>query len=406
MSENKSERPIGRTVVTDSWRLEVPAHVTPSSPLLVVPTVHPRGDRRIIRCAQVALDAGFRLHFIWLGEGRGARDPAVQETLLPAPRSARERIGMVRKVAKIARRLSAAVWHIHDYYFLPTAKRWRRQSGNPVLYDVHEYYADYYSAKLPLPAPIRRIAARLIEKYQVRAARQLGAANVVTEQMAASFIAGGVPVSVSPNYPLLAQFNGLPRVPFSERRWEVLHTGTLSAEYGTHLIVQLAQRAGERELPFKFSAIARFPSQAHEHAFQELLSSCGNPNNLKLISPRPAHEMPAVLAAAGFGLSLLAVDGQNEEAVPSKNYEYVMAGLVDVVSDRAAQGTFAAQYAVGVQGHGDQVDVILDKMLRLASDADRTDSMVRQRAEAAREFFTWERGVEPMLRAQLLRLIA
>lgn len=393
-----------RTVSTDAWRVSVPAEVGAHSPLLVIPTVHPRGDRRIVRCAQVALDAGFRIHFLWLGEGTASDDPVVGETLLPSPKNAQERISMVRRVARAADALGGELWHIHDYYFLGAALRWRRRSGRPVLYDVHEYYASYYAEKLPLPRFAQSLVARLLERYQVRAARRLGAANVVTEQMAGPFRAAGVPVSVSPNYPMLAQFGDLPSMPFEDRRWVVLHIGTLSRVYGTELLVDLASRAAERALPFEFQVVGRFPSREHETDFEALLDAGGRPANLTVVPPRPTHEMPALLARAGFGLSLLMPDGQNEEAVPSKNYEHAMAGLVNVVTARRSQRRFSEENAVTVAGDRGAADAILDGMIALAETPESTDAALRERASAARERFTWELAVEPGLRAQLLRL--
>lgn len=403
--EERGAKTRGRVVQTSSWKLVVPSAVTDASPLLVIPTVHPRGDRRIVRCAQVALNSGFRVHFVWLGEGHDAsHDLAASETLLPSPRNAVERIRRVKLTARFAAGFDAEMWHIHDFYFLSQAKRWRNKTGKPVLYDVHEYYADYYSAKLPLPAVMRRQVARMLERYQVRAAGELGAANVVTETMAQSFRACGVPVAVSANYPMMAQFEGLPSVPFVERRWRVLHIGTLSAEYGTELLLEIARRSAARDLPFEFVAIERFPSDDHKRAFESLCEAKGKPANLRLIPTRPTHEMPELLERAGFGLSLLPKGGQNEAAVPSKNYENVMAGLVAVVSDRRSQRAFAERYGVAVSSDGDEVDAILDQMMVLATRPDETQAALVGKATAARDLFTWERGVEPGLRDMFMRL--
>ncbi len=313
---------------------------------------------------------------------------------------------MVARVARIAKTLPAELWHIHDYYFLSAAKRWRRQSGKPVLYDVHEYYATYYSQKLPLPSALRNLIAHGLERYQVRAAKQLGAANVVTQKMAEPFKAAGVPVSVSPNFPMLAQFQTLPSVAFEARRWRVLHIGTLSREYGTELLVNLAARSLERNLPFEFNVITRYPSRDHREDFERLLTDASHPKNLHLLPPRPTHEMPALLATMGFGLSLLMPDGQNEAAVPSKNYEHAMAGLVNVVTARAAQRAFSEQNAVTVVGDVGMADAMLDQMMRMAEQSDSTGAALLVRAEAAKAKFTWEMGAAPGLGDQLRTLVA
>ncbi|KAB1640987.1 glycosyltransferase family protein [Gulosibacter chungangensis] len=389
---------------TDAWQLRVPDGLSQKSPLLVIPTVHPRGDRRILRCAQVALDAGFRVHFIWLGEGSRSEHPFVRETLLPSPADRWERMRMARKVGRIANLLDGQLWHIHDYYMLPVANRWSKKTGKRVLYDVHEYYGDEYASSLLNPEVLRPQAAKLIDAYQFHSAKRLGAANVVTEKMAGPFRDNEIPVTVSPNYPLLESFDTAPKIPFRERRWKTLHIGTLNPGYGTQLLIDLARRATERGLPFEFEAIARFHSDADETDFAERLAQAGNPNNLALVPSRSVHEMPAFMASGGFGLSLLSPGGQNEYSVPSKNFEHLMLGLVDVVSDRPGQRGFVEEYAVGVVGTEADPDGFLDRMLALANDPEVTESRLNAKIEQAREKFTWERAVAPALAASLQRL--
>lgn len=392
------------TIATEAWELSVPDSTSLESPLLVIPTVHPRGDRRIIRCAQVALDAGFRLHFLWLGSGEPSTDYRVRETLFSEPRNVFERIRMVPRISACAAKLGGQIWHIHDFYFLAEAKRWKRASGRSVLYDVHEYYSQYYAAKLPLPEFARRLISGWIERYQTTAAKKLGGANVVTEEMAIPFRVKGVPVSISPNYPMLSQFGELPSNAFEARRWSVLNIGTLSREYGTQLLVELAAKSLQRQLPFEFTVLKRFPSPNHEQEFNRLVASAGAPRNLKLVSTRPTHEMPDLLAGAGFGLSLLSFNGQNEFAIPSKIYEHIISGMVVVVTDRAAQSEFAKSFAVQVSEDGNNVDAILDQMICLAEDAGATEAKLVEHAKVARQRFTWEGAVEPGLRAMLLQL--
>lgn len=392
-------------VSTGAWKLSVPSHVSSSSPLLVIPTVHPRGDRRIVRCAQVALDAGFRLHFIWLGEGVPSTDSRVSEVLMPPPRNAAERISMVTRIAKIAADLDAQMWHIHDFYFLRSAKSWHKATQRPVLYDVHEHYAEYYSSKIPLPNRMRKIAASFIERYQVSATKYFGAANVVSDEMAKPFRQRGAQVSVSPNYPLLGQYQRMPDRTFAARRFTVLHIGTLSRNYGSELLVRLASRSAERSLPFEFKILSRYPSPDHAAEFDRLLATAPRTDRIEMLPVRPTHEIPALLATAGFGLSLLEPGNQNEIAIASKLFEHTMAGLVSVVTPRAAQRAFAQANAVSVVGDAASVDAVLDDMMRLAEADEVTDEALRAKAAAAREQFTWERAVEPGLRAQLLALL-
>ena len=91
--------------------------------------------------------------------------------------------------------------------------------------------------------------------------------------------------------------------------------------------------------------------------------------------------------------------------MPSKNYEHAMAGLVNVVTNRAAQKRFSLANAVTVSGDSGMVDLILDDMLRFAEEPETTEAELVSKAAAAKRNFTWELGVEPGLNAQLLQLL-
>lgn len=393
------------SVSTDAWELRIPDELTHRSPLLVIPTVHPRGDRRVVRCAQVALDAGFRITFVWLGHGAPSSHWAAREIVLPPPTGRWDRLALVSRVARRARHLSADGWHIHDFYFLPAARAWHRRTGRPVVYDVHEYYGTYYAGKVPVPDGVRSFLAGRIDRYQVRAAKAIGGADVVSEEIARIFRKEGVPVAVSPNYPLLEHFERRALVPFHERRWRVLHTGTLTPEYGTERLVALAQRSLERGLKFEFSAIARFPSRLHEATFMRLLADVGGLPNLQLLPPRPTHDMADLVGGAGFGLSLLDPGGQRDLAIASKLYEHVMLGLVNVITNRPAQRSFINESGLGVVSETDDVDELLDGMLGFATAPHAIEAELDEMARKARARFTWEAGVAPGLESLLRSLV-
>lgn len=381
------------TVRTESWSLTVPAGVTAGSALICIPTVHPRGDRRVIRCAQVALDAGYRVEFIWLGEGKPSAHPAIAEQLLPMPASTRDRLRAVGAVARRARALDAALWHIHDFYLLEHARRWSRRARRPVVYDVHEYYGDYYASKLPLPRQIQRLVAKQLDSYQARVTVRIGGANLVAARMSEAYDRLGVPRTISPNYPLREQFN-VDIKPFAERSRRVIHTGSLTHLYGAELLVQLAARAEKRGLDFKFTATARFPDTVAAAEFERILSAHGKPSNLTLLQPVPAHEVPRMLQDYGFGLSLLLPDyPQVDLAVPSKVYEYAAMGLVTVTTP-GASARFADQHSVKVALDPGNLDHALDEMVAVA-DSRAVASETTARAFKARDGATWEGACAP-----------
>lgn len=384
-----------RIVATNAWRLTAPESTDESSPLVCVPTVHPRGDQRIIRCAQSALDAGFRVHFVWGGEGEPAPDVAVTETILPRAASTRERLRQLGRLGYEASQVGANALHVHDFYFLPWARAWALKNRRPVVYDVHEYYPDYYSSKLPLPFFLKNRIARLIAWYERRTAARLGYVNAVAEAIGARFDADLSRIAVSPNYPILPPARNSDAVPFRDRMLRVVHTGTLDEAYGMSTLLALASELQRRGSALQIDAIARFPSNHARLSYERAFVEAGSPHNLHLLSPVAAHEVIPLVETYGFGLSLLRSGGQRDIAIPTKLFEYVLAGVVVVGTDREAQAEIVRASAVGSVLDQQDVPGMADALESYFEDPDATSELLRIKRAAAEKTMTWTHSSGP-----------
>ncbi|WP_269148465.1 glycosyltransferase [Micromonospora echinospora] len=393
-------------ITTAHWRLRAPT-VASAGRTVCVPTVHPVGDRRVLRCAQAVLDAGFDVHLIWLGgePGESRPHPRVRETRLPEPTSARQRLRLVPAVAAVAERTHADLWHIHDYYLLPRARRWSRRTGRPVLYDVHEYYPEYYSQRFAAPAPVQHAARRLVAGAERWYAGRLGAANAVSEQLADRFRALGLPAVATPNYPSADAFArpARPLTPDLLRR--VVHTGSLTTDYGADVLVGLAVELARRAPDVEVLAVSRFPSEAARRRFTEAVARAGHPTNLRMLDPVPAHEVADLLATCGIGLSLMQDVGEARLSVNSKFYEYAIMGLAVVTSDLPAARHFVEEHAVGRCVPPASPDRFAQAITDLLADAEATCAAVDRAAARARDELSWERTCAPRLRAIVRHLL-
>lgn len=403
------DTPLDHTAAVDyfpsvGWRL-----IRPTSDFtgktVIVPTVHTYGDQRIIRCVQSLLDAGYRVHLIWMGGTPGVSTwgERLAETRLPRAMSTSDRLVALARIAHLASMIEAAALHIHDYYMLPFALYWHWRHNRPVIYDVHEYYGPLYAMKFPM---VFRVSAEaIIDRFQVWATVRIGGANVVAERMATSFESAGARVAVTPNYPLTEPFKVSPRALTPAILKRAIHIGSLSPSYGSQVLVDVACYLQSIGADVAIDVVSRFSSSAAEEEFHAYLKAKGAPINLRLIEPVPAHAVSNLLSGYGIGISAIQDVGQNRLVVPTKLYEYTCAGLAVVASDLEAQHRFIQEYTCGVLVTASAPTSYAKAMLQLAANSEAIAFNVNAAASRATRELSWESAASPRLQAMAQELI-
>ncbi|MCI9888336.1 glycosyltransferase [Micrococcales bacterium 31B] len=380
------------------WQIEIP-DVPFNGKTIVVPTVHPAGDRRVVRCAQSALNAGFGVHFIWMGgvPGEHRHHERVSEYCLPEAGSFKDRFLAMPRILGLALRGDYDGAHIHDYYFLGGALVWKALRRRPVLYDVHEYYAEYYAERLPAGRQLGAVYRPLLEALQVGAARVLGGANVVTERMAKSFRRGHVPIAVTPNFPLFSSFGAaaIPSTP--DRLKRVVHVGTMTADYGSLVIAEAAKLLKDLDQGYRLAVFNRYPQETEKQKFLERCRDLGVLDFIEFIEPMASHEVPGELSKHGIGLSLLAATGQNNAAQPAKLFEYAILGLGIVGSQLDGHRRLVQQAGMGRLVNPASPQEVVDAIVALNRDPEATVAAVNRGQTWARKNLTWEDVSSPGL---------
>ncbi|MDR0366241.1 MAG: hypothetical protein LBH68_05390, partial [Bifidobacteriaceae bacterium] len=272
-------------------------------------------------------------------------------------------------------------------------------------YDVHEYYGLVYAERLGIGGAPGRWLNRAVNRYQVRAARRVGGVNAAAEGIAELFKDAGVPVIVTLNAPLGAQFQGLEVAPFHERATKVVHIGTLNESYGMRRLLRIAAAAQARGLPHSFDFVDRFHNASEREAFEACFAELGRPSNVKLVPPRPAHQVGELLAEYGVGLAVFTKAGQNNLAQPGKLFEYSLMGLAVVATKAAAQERFLDRWAVARICPEEQIEGFVDALEELAGQASQLDGLIAERMATARQQLTWESISSPKLMSLYRQLI-
>ena len=366
------------------------AGMTEGKPKVVhLTSVHPALDGRIFQkeCRSLA-EAGYRVTLIAPHE----KDEELDGVTIHAVARPRSRLARVTRTTTAILRAAvgqqADIYHLHDPELLPVGLLLRLR-GKRVVYDAHEDLSRQMEHKRWIPRWLRPLAAcgaGLIEKALARAVDGLVAATPV--------IARRFPAKKTR---LLRNFPPRPvepPVPYGGRPPVIVYAGAgISLERGAREIVRAIGR-----VPDRFNARLQLIGRIDDAGLHRQLIGMDGWSRVDWLGWRPPAEIPALLGRARVGLCLLHGQRNYREALPTKMYEYMAAGLPIVASSfsewREVYGPIGCTLFVDPQ----DADQIAEAITWLLQHADEADAMGRRGRAAVAESLNWECEQRELLR--------
>ena len=326
-----------------------------------VSSAHPASDPRIhLREAASLSAAGYDVTVIAVHSDTELPETGVRVTELPVrPRLQRATIGSLMAVwAAIKSR--AAIVHLHDPE-LSWAVVPLRLVGKAVIFDAHEDLPVQMLEKHYLRRGTRGLAllaSWLVVKMAGRANHVIAATEAISRRFPER------KVSVVRNYPRI-RLNDAEAVPVLDRPRHVGYIGALSALRGA---LEMVDAFGATSFPENWDVVLA-GSMSPDSLLTELVGRPGwaRVNYKGVLSPDEARDL---LNECRVGLVLFQRSRAHVDALPTKMFEYLAAGLPIIASDFPLWRSIIEPLDCGTLVDETSPDAIAAAVSRYASDPD------------------------------------
>ena len=356
----------------------------------ILTTVHPPFDTRIFhKEAKTLVQAGYDVTLVVQHDKEEVVD-GVRIIGLPKPQNRLSRIfGLTWRAFRLALRQHADIYHFHDPELLPWSWLLQKINHKPVIYDVHEYYADSILTKEWIPAFLRRPISKVVDRAEKTFAKRLAGVVTVNQHMEFLFKVLNKNTITVYNYPFRAfieRFSGKPQTdPFT-----VIYIGGVSRDRGYQIMVEAMQIVKDKESRARCLIVGPVNRRGLPKDFlseeKNLLQKAG----IDLVGKVPYEEIPGFLSKATIAWLPWLVTPNNLRGSPIKLFEYMAARLPIVASDMGFIEEIVKEDNCGLLAESGDPKAHAEAILYLFGHPEEARKMGENGRRAVEEKYNWE----------------
>lgn len=373
-------------------------HYSPRNPIRVchVCSGHTSDDSRVLHkeCRTLA-QAGYEVHLIATDKNQSCyKSGDISIHPLPPPYSRFERISRRWKVADIAERVHADIYHVHEPELLGPVLS--RVGEKPVIYDAHESYLDVLGQRRWIPRPFRPLVKALWERIEPGLVKKCRAIVTVAEPMAERYSALHKRVEIISNFPdlLCEEFN---RVSPRDRQQACVFAGTLKRDRNIANMVRAIGMLRKRNVTLQLWLAGKWESDEYEQAIKKLADQEGVADQVHYSGVLSHKDAVALESRANIGMVALLPIPNTLKTLPIKLFECMALALPVIYSDFPLLQKYVREYRVGVAVNPESYEQIADAMEYLVNNPQIAEHMGRMGRRAVEEKYSWFREGEKLL---------
>jgi glycosyltransferase involved in cell wall biosynthesis len=278
-------------------------------------------DKEATSLAKAGFDVGLLAHDTPAEDRNG-----VQFIDLGSAEIRTDRWRSIPRAASIAKRLDASIYHFHDPELIPLGIYLAETTDSAVVYDVHEDYGHKATGREWIPDILGAPLAYTIPRVEQFAGSRFDAIVSATSRLSQRFARSNETVTTLHNFPRIGSLP--PRTDTRERQAEYVlcYVGGLSELRGIHRSLDLLKALRERGFDVELWALGTWRTDTDERKANQFIREHEMESYVEFPGYVDYEEMFRYLYGADVGLSLLDT-AEFETAIPTKQFEYLYAGL-------------------------------------------------------------------------------
>ncbi|MDL0143202.1 glycosyltransferase family 4 protein [Halobacterium salinarum] len=289
-------------------------------------TAHNSTDTRIFdKEAASLVDAGFDVGIL-AHDTPKEEQSSIQFISLGSAPSRLDRWRSIPKVARIAKQLDPSVYHFHDPELIPVGLYLTETTDGAVVYDVHEDYGHKATGREWIPDPLTPPIAYSVPRVEQLAAGRFDAIVSATDRLGRRFVQSNDRITTLHNFPRIDSLPSKMDVRERHADYVLCYVGSLSELRGIHRSLDLLNTLRNRGLDVELWALGSWRNAADERRALQFIHDYDLESSVKFPGYVNYDKMFRYLCGADIGLSLLDTT-EFETAIPTKQFEYLYAGL-------------------------------------------------------------------------------
>jgi glycosyltransferase involved in cell wall biosynthesis len=304
-------------------------------------------------------------------------------------------------------KIHADIYHFHDPEFLPWALLLKAATKSKVIYDVHEdYFTSIREKKWIKGGLLRKVSASIFNLVEKKSAKFFDAIVIAEDYYIENFNGTNRKIVKVLNYPILNE--ALPQINFKKIGFSIVYSGTVSENRGIWNILKVVEMLSKERRDFKLYIIGKFSSENLFSNVREFLTENSLDEFVEIIGGNSYVKREIIDAYHKFmdlGLVLIPISPHYERKLPTKFFEYMLAGIPFIATNFPLWKEFVEENKCGIVVNPDNFEEINKLIQYLIDNPDERKKMGEEGRKKVLEEYNWDTQEETLveLYKELLR---